>query len=122
MPACKILIIDDDDDIRESLVALLRTEGYEVRGAAGGFDGMAILAQAQFAPDAILLDLLMPGMSGEQFDAAVRNHPMWSKIPIIICSAGPVPAPLESSVFGVLRKPFDLDLMLQLVRNAVTPP
>src|SRR5205807_7089486 len=118
MPAHKLLIIDDDDDIRESLVALLRGEAYEVAGARNALDALTLLAQGAFVPAAILLDLFMPAMSGEQFDQAVQHHPSWSKIPVIICSAGPVPAEIAATAFAVLRKPFDLDRLLELVRAA----
>ena len=118
MPAHKLLIIDDDDDIRESLVALLRGEGYDVAGARTALDALTLLAQGTFVPDAILLDLFMPAMSGEQFDQTIQRHPAWSKIPVIICSAGPVPPEIAATAFAVLRKPFDLDRLLHVVRAA----
>ncbi|MCA1826593.1 MAG: response regulator [Myxococcales bacterium] len=116
--ASKLLIIDDDDDIRESLVALLRTEGYEVTGARNALDALTILSQGTFAPRGILLDLFMPSMSGAQFYETVQRHPAWSKIPVIVCSAGPVPPAVAASAFAVLSKPFDLDRLLELVRSA----
>ncbi|TMA26466.1 MAG: response regulator [Deltaproteobacteria bacterium] len=118
MSAHKLLIIDDDDDIRESLVALLHGEGYDVNGARNALDALTLLAQGIFVPDAILLDLFMPAMSGEQFDQTIQRHPAWSKIPVIICSAGPVPPEIAATAFAVLRKPFDLDRLLHVVRAA----
>src|SRR5437588_3474036 len=118
MSVHKLLIIDDDDDIRESLVALLHGQGYDAAGSRNALDALTLLAQGTFVPDAILLDLFMPAMSGEQFDQTIQRHPAWSTIPVIICSAGPVPPQIAATAFGVLTKPFDLDRLLELVRAA----
>jgi CheY-like chemotaxis protein len=117
MPGRKLLIIDDDDDIRESLVSLLRTEGYEARGARNAVDALAGLSSGD-VPGGILLDLFMPSMSGVQFFETVRQHPVWSQIPVIVCSAGPVPPDVAGRAFAVLAKPFDLDRLLEVVRAA----
>ena len=118
MSVHKLLIIDDDDDIRESLVALLHGQGYDAAGSRNALDALTLLAQGTFVPDAILLDLFMPAMSGEQFDQTIQRHPAWSTIPVIICSAGPVPPQIAATAFAVLTKPFDLDRLLELVRAA----
>jgi len=116
--SCKVLIIDDDDDVRESLVSLLHTEGFETRAAKSGPEALSILTQDPEPPDAILLDLLMPSMSGDQFRELLQRHPQWSKIPVILSSAGPVPEHVGPDVFAVLHKPFDLDHLLELVKKA----
>jgi CheY-like chemotaxis protein len=116
MPACTLLVIDDDDDIRESLVALLRSEGYSVMGASNALDALTLLSHGE-KPSAIVLDLFMPSMSGAQFHDTIRRHPLWSKIPVIVCSAGPVPPDVLKSATAVLTKPFDLDRLLDLVRG-----
>ena len=121
MPA-RILIIEDDDDIRDSIVALLRAEGYDTLAKACGIDALALLSAGGFAPDAILLDLLMPTMSGAQFMAAISAMPPLAKIPIIITSAGPVPGDLAKAAFSVLVKPFDLDRLLETLQAACGNP
>lgn len=118
MPGCRLLIIDDDDDILDALEALMRSEGFEVAVARSGFAALTDLTYGRVRPQAILLDCLMPSMSGDQFLAVVRRHPSWSRIPVIVCSAGGVPADMSSTAFGVLQKPFDLDELLTLVRRA----
>jgi twitching motility two-component system response regulator PilH len=118
MPACKILIIDDDDDLRESLIALLADAGYDARGAGSAVAALAGMSWGEGAPDAILLDLVMPAMDGEQFHVAVQQDPRWSGIPILLCTGDRVPAGLLAGVFGVLRKPFDLDELFALIKRA----
>jgi len=115
---CKLLIIDDDDDVRESLLAILRGEGFVAEGAKSGLAALDLLTWRGFAPHAIVLDLLMPAMSGEQFRGVVQKHPVWSKIPIIVCTADRAADVAAVGAFGVLYKPFDLEKLLELVRSA----
>lgn len=116
MPSCKVLIIDDDDDVRESIIALLNNEGYDAAGARSGLAALTTMTWQRYLPDVILLDLLMPAMDGEQFHAVLQKHPEWSRIPILLCTGGAGHVGL--AVFGVLEKPFDLDRMLALVKSA----
>ena len=113
---CKILIIDDDEDVRESLIALLNGEGYDAAGAHSGLAALTTMTWQRYLPDVILLDLIMPTMDGEKFHAVVQKHPRWSRIPILLCTGNG--APVTIPVFGVLQKPFDLDEMLALIKNA----
>ena len=116
MATCKVLIIDDDDDVRDSLIALLIHEGYDAAGERSGLAALTTMTWQRYLPDVILLDLLMPVMDGGQFHAVLQKHPVWSRIPILLCTAGPGRVAL--AVFGVLEKPFDLDSMLALVKSA----
>ena len=118
MPACKILVIEDDEDLRESLIALFESEGHETQGAATGLAALTTMTWARFRPDVILLDLRLPAMSGGQFLEVLQKHPEWSRIPILVCSGDRVPDIVARSVFGVLQKPFDLQVMLSLVLDA----
>ncbi len=117
MPA-RLLIIDDDDDIRDSLVSLLASEGYQTRGAPGATEAIRTLATGDYRPDAILLDLLMPKMNGAQLAEEIWGNPAWARIPLIVCSAGPVPAETQARAFAVLQKPFDLERLLELIEAA----
>ena len=105
-----VLVVDDDDDIRELVkVALQLVAGWEVLTAAGG--GEALELAARHRPDAVLLDLMMPGMDGLtvfrhlQADAATRD------IPVLLVTAkarvGQRQAWDEVAVAGVISKPFD---------------
>src|SRR4051794_34975510 len=81
----RILLVDDDPEIRDSLASLLTDEGYQV---ATSRDGPQALAQLRTPPaDLIILDLRMPVMDGWQFRTLQRADPMLSEIPVIAVSA-----------------------------------
>src|ERR1700759_4051287 len=113
----KVLVVDDDEDIRESMVAFLTQEGYLVVGARGGHAALSHLTWAA-VPDVILLDMVMPGLTGPQVRAELSKNPLLSTIPVVICSGDTVPASLRASVFGVLQKPFDLEGLFAMVKKA----
>ena len=73
----------------------------------------------QVQPDLILLDLMMPVLNGFAFLAEIRQHPRWSFIPVIVASANQGYEASDLKSFAVLRKPFDLGILLSSVRRAV---
>ena len=81
----KILIADDEPNIVVSLEFLMRQKGYEVKVATNGEDALA--AVGEFAPDLILLDVMMPRLSGYDVCQKVRENPAWAGIRIIMLSA-----------------------------------
>ncbi len=83
--AKKILIADDEPNIVVSLEFLMRQKGYIVRVANTGDEALA--AVREFAPDLILLDVMMPRMSGYDVCQKVRENPAWTAIKIIMLSA-----------------------------------
>lgn len=119
MPGRRLLIIDDDDDIRETLEEIMTFEGFQVSVARSGHAALTDLTYRELRPNAILVDLFMPSMSGDQFLSVVKRHPDWSRIPVIICSAGVVPEDIARGVFAIAKKPFDLAHLIDLVRRAV---
>jgi CheY-like chemotaxis protein len=111
-----ILIVEDDDDIREALSQILELEGYAVREAANGREALDISAREQ-VPSLILLDLMMPIMDGWQFRSEQMKDPALAKVPVIVISAD---AGVHEKVasFGaasVLPKPISLDRLLRAV-------
>src|ERR1700750_2062667 len=116
----KVLIVDDDDDIRDSMVDFLTEEGYLAIGMRGGEQALSHLAWAAL-PDVILLDFNMPGMNGGEVVGRLSENPRWGGIPVILCSGsslGAVRRDLSAQVFAVLPKPFDLDHLMELVKKA----
>jgi len=77
-----VLIVDDEQDVRKYLTAILEDSGYEVKSAEDG--GTALRMVEDRAPDLISLDLVMPGKSGAKFLYALRKNRDWSRIPVII--------------------------------------
>jgi len=107
----KILIVDDDADIRDSLSDALGDEGYHVRFATNGREALSLLATSK-RPRGIILDLAMPVMGGVEFFAAMRAVPAWADIPVLISTSDPTGAPIG---VHVMNKPFDLARLLSLV-------
>jgi DNA-binding response OmpR family regulator len=81
----RILIADDEPNIVASLEFLLKQKGHEVRVAANGLE--ALRQVGEFVPDLILLDVMMPRLSGYDVCQKVRENPAWSAIRIVMLSA-----------------------------------
>jgi CheY-like chemotaxis protein len=109
--AARVLVVDDDRDIRELLVELLGGEGYLVSSAA---DGQQALVEAHARhPDVILLDLMMPVMDGWQFRAAQLEDPDLAEVPVVVISA----FDHELDAAAVLQKPFLVEELLETVHR-----
>ncbi len=110
-----VLLVDDDDGIRDALEEILADEGYRCLSASNGRKGLDVVQNSQ--PDLILLDLMMPQMDGWEFMDRLRQMPRGSLIPVVVISAdrdvGPKARQLGAQ--GHLSKPFDLDNLLNLV-------
>ena len=80
-----ILIVDDDEHLREILATMLRFSGYEIAEAATGAE--AVNKAVSVKPDLILLDIYLPDIKGPEVARAIKNNPTSAHIPIIGCSA-----------------------------------
>jgi CheY-like chemotaxis protein len=106
----RVLVIDDEPDIREVVqVALELTEGWEVRTAGSGGEGLALAAADP--PDAILLDVMMPDLDGPATVQALRAEPATQTVPVVLLTAmlqgDDRRAFATLPVAGVVDKPFD---------------
>jgi len=105
----RILVVDDDDGNRDLLVRRLEHEGYTVKTAVHGEDALARLATE--SADLILLDVMMPGMSGYEVLEAIKRESRWRDIPVIMISAldelQSVVRCIEHGAEDYLPKPFD---------------
>ena len=81
----RIMIVDDEEDIRVSVSQIFEISGYEVTKAEGGNDCLNKLERA--IPDLVILDIMMPGMNGWDVAARIKENSKWSKIPIIFLTA-----------------------------------
>jgi CheY-like chemotaxis protein len=106
-----VLVVDDEADIRESLRDALGDEGYSVMLASNGKEALALLPKVP-RPCAIILDLIMPVMSGMEFYEAMRAVPQPADIPVLISTSDPSRAPNR---VPVMRKPINLDRLLMTV-------
>jgi predicted PurR-regulated permease PerM/CheY-like chemotaxis protein len=117
---CKILIVEDDDDIRAMLKDILETEGYESLMAANGKEGLAVL-ETNADVGLILLDLGMPIMNGREFLDRVKATPRFSEIPVVFLSGSATEINSVGAV-RVLKKPSEIDLVLDIVDQCYRRP
>ncbi len=108
-----MIVVDDEEELRESLQDLLEAHGYQVAIAANGRDAFEVLAKID-NPGLILLDLVMPEMDGWEFLRQRAQRPELAAIPVIITTSAPDRAPTG---YQVLRKPIDLTYFLDEVRR-----
>jgi CheY-like chemotaxis protein len=114
-----ILVVEDDEDIRETLVDLLQDHGYRAIGARDGRDALLTLSKAQPLPCLIVLDLMMPVMDGQAFRDEQLRDPELSKIPVLVISAYH-DAETRARALNTkmaMKKPLDLDRFLDLVQQ-----
>ncbi len=121
----RVLVIDDDDSIREVLDHLLRAEGLEVQGAIDGKQGIEKLPV--FKPGLIVLDLMMPRMSGFEVLQKLQEEG-WTKVPVIVITgryqdpSNEASIRLESNVVEFLRKPVRYADLASLIRRLYEQP
>jgi CheY-like chemotaxis protein len=115
----RILVVDDEPMVRQSLGQFLGDEGYTVEEAADGADALARVGEHR--PDVILLDLMMPGMNGRQFLRALRSDPRYAELPVVVMTAvrGLTVQPAVLGASEVVEKPFDVDDLLNKVALAI---
>jgi DNA-binding response OmpR family regulator len=111
-----VLIVEDDDDIRFDLAAILRIKGFTVEDAENGRAALELLSTREL-PCVIILDLMMPVMNGWELAAALEADARLAAIPVIVMTgAGHVEQHRATlSAAAVLSKPFELDQLLALV-------
>src|SRR5215218_598328 len=119
MPKSRILVIDDESAIRDSLRMTLEYEGYECLLAATGQEGLT-LAERE-SPDLVLLDVKMPGMDG--LEVLERLRGMNEALPVIVVSGhGTISTAVEATkkgAFDFIEKPFSSEKVLVSLRNAL---
>ena len=116
-----ILIIDDDSNIRKMTSVRLEREGYRVLTASRGDEGLA-LAQAEH-PDAILVDVVMPGMDGREVLRHLQADPAMQRVPVILLTVvnpmddDPTYAPIELNGAVYQSKPYKPQELLEKLRT-----
>jgi CheY-like chemotaxis protein len=116
-----ILVVDDDESLRELIVDTLRDEGYHLSVAR---DGLEALDQVAADPPAlILLDWMMPRLGGEGFATELRERHPTLDVPIVVMTAGGVAHERAASIGanGFISKPFELAVLLDQVARHFAP-
>ena len=109
-----ILVVEDDDSIREAMVEMLEMEGYRTYAAINGKNALSLLKDNIPKPCLVLLDMMMPIMNGREFLDEMMKDAFLAPIPVLIVSAIADPSNSKGSV-GFLKKPVDIDSVLSIV-------
>jgi DNA-binding response OmpR family regulator len=118
----RVLVVDDNEDLRRLITNALEFAGHEPIEAAGGDEARSTLEDADALPDAIVLDVQMPVVDGWDTLSAIRSEPRTQAIPVVMCT---VKSRLEDIVRGFragcdgyLIKPFDIESLVREVETA----
>jgi DNA-binding response OmpR family regulator len=119
----RVLIVEDEEAVRELEKFILENAGYEVMEARDGLEG---LTKVEFRkPDLILLDLMMPDVSGGRMFDEMRDHPSAKDIPIVVVTGKPDAHEMFDDAIGednVIMKPFEADTLIQRIRTHIGDP
>lgn len=116
MPGCKVLLVEDDAELRRLYRTALTLTGCEVREASNGFDALRRLDSDP--PDAVVLDLMIPVLSGFGVLSELSSQANLKNIPVIIVTG--IQDSLDHlKVAAVLRKPVNLDHLTSIVRSVM---
>ncbi|HEX4455761.1 MAG TPA: response regulator [Kofleriaceae bacterium] len=115
MPPPRVLVVDDDVDVRTALRNLLQARGFVVDVAEDGLEAIEIL-DGRPPPSAIVADLMMPGIVGNELLEYVAARRELAGIPIAIVTGSPQYAPIGLALF---RKPVDAEALVEFLRSAI---
>lgn len=116
-----VLVVEDTADLRGLLEVRLRKEGHRVLSASSGEEALTLLASRK-APDVIVLDVVMPGMSGLELHAALRRDPALAQVPVIFLSSRIQPADITAGrELGAtyLTKPVVISALFGAIQKAL---
>jgi CheY-like chemotaxis protein len=117
---CHILLVEDDDGIRQMVRDVLGDEGYAVEIAVEGQAALSYLQGCKQLPQLILLDLVMPGMDGLQFLQVQQNDPRLTNVPVLLFSAASALEQVARTFSAAyFPKPFDVTTLLTMVNHYV---
>jgi CheY-like chemotaxis protein len=120
VPSPHILVVDDNQALRENIAEALLLEGYAVEEAGTGAQALELLARDPL-PGVVLIDMMMPGMSGRELVEQVRREPRLAALKVVLVSGmSPTREPLQ--VDAVLGKPFGVADLLRTVERLLRAP
>lgn len=113
-----IMLVDDDDDIREIIGLILEGEGYRPITAADGLEAIDMLEHGEH-PKIILLDMMMPGLNGADFLRRVKARPSLADIPVVVMSGDTAARRTAESLGadGCVAKPVELETLLDIAHR-----
>ena len=112
----RIVVIEDDPDLRAGMMSVVAAQCWEVAGAADGNEALTYLGSGT-CPCVMFLDLMMPGMDGWRFMSELRVRPNLSSVPIVVVSGyGTLDGVRTLGAADYLRKPFRMTRVVEIVR------
>ena len=119
-----VLVIDDDADLRESIGVMLEAAGHSFATASDGADGLQWLRAGRGRPCVVLLDLMMPRMSGFELRSLMKKDPALSSIPVVVVTgAGPLAERRSDELDAeILHKPLEVSVLLDAVNRHCGKP
>lgn len=119
-----ILVVDDDAPVCDLVATVLAEDGYRVVTANDGHTALAALASAPEPPALIVLDLMLPQLTGVEVYSLLRQHPVWSGIPVIVWTAIVPNAELRATLGGahILHKPASIEVLLRAIEQLTGAP
>ena len=120
--AVRVLVVDDDPNIRRMMIAALRRDGYTFIEATNGKEALDVMRQWQ--PQVVILDLMMPIVSGWDVLRERSADPHLQSIPVIVVSANrsaELASAVDKGICAFLPKPFDINVLSSLVRSCIPP-
>jgi two-component system, chemotaxis family, chemotaxis protein CheY len=117
-----VLLVEDDEDVREAVEQILTDEGFHVIAAPDGGVALQVLAEDNHRFCTIILDVLMPGVDGEEFLARAREQLRLRSIPVLLFSASRLPSHLrdDPEVKDLIPKPVEVEVLLEKIRAHCT--
>lgn len=115
-PSPRILVVDDNDALRENLAEALQIEGYPVVMASDGPSALSLLAEDP-PPSVVLLDLMLPGMSGSDVLSRIRADARLGHVKVVITTGASFAAARAAPADAVLMKPFGVTDLLRALRK-----
>lgn len=117
----RVLVVDDDNAVRDVLQLILRRAGYDVRLAGNGLEALNEMRSG--GADLVLLDIEMPGMNGLEFCEQMRANPAWQKIPVIMMTGRPVQGlpekVIKAGAIELVSKPFERVTLLEKIKASL---
>src|SRR5262249_40449855 len=112
----KVLLVEDDEDVREAVEQILTDGGYEVIAASDGARALRVLSEGQHLFCTVILDVLMPGVDGAEFLARAREQ--LRSTPVLLFSASHLPGHLRNDpqVKDLIPKPVEVEVLLEKIR------
>jgi DNA-binding response OmpR family regulator len=118
-----VLLLEDNPSVRELIKVLLETEGYAIIEASDGPDGLT--KAEELKPDLMILDLMMPGLDGENVLRTMRRHSKLSKVPVLVVSGKYESLDALRNLIGhenIFPKPFEPSRMLDRIGELIGYP